>query len=280
MISHNGIARTARLIIWLAALNALSACGPDLSGLTEGETAVVADAEGPTRLRLDSGLLVFLAEIQAPDAEAERPTQDGLAALTEGRTALLAYGERRRIALRNGEEAALAHVFVKSESGAWVWVQRALVEEGLAIARPRPGETARAATLLPFEAQARDARVGAWADARVQPRSVALFTLEAAQLDSGCNRGPYRLIEGTVDHIGATQTGIYLNFGPPGTEQEDATARILGADLDAWRAAGVDVSALAGATVRLRGPVGYGGGPLLCLEHPLGLERMDEAPLP
>lgn len=271
--------RQAALFAALLATIVTASCGPALEGLTKGETGLVVEAEGPTRLRLESGQIVFLAEVTEADREAARQSEDGLAALTEGRTALLAYGERRRIALRNGEEAALAHVFVQGESGSWIWVQEALVKAGLAVVRPRPGEASRADTLLALEAEARAAGAGVWANARLQPRSLALFTLEAAQLDEGCGRGPYRLVEGVVDHIGATSAGTYLNFGPPGTEQEDATARIRAADLDAWREAGIDVPGLAGATVRVRGPVGYSGGPLVCLEHPLGLERLS-APLP
>jgi micrococcal nuclease len=256
---------------------ALAACGPDLSGLSAGQSGVAGPTEGPTRMRLADGGLVILAEVHAPEG-AERAAEAGLAALSTGRPVRLAHGARRGLPLRGGQEAALAHVFVRSEGGRWLWAQGELVEAGLLLARPRPGEASRADALLALEEQARAARRGMWDRAEHQPRTPEILALEAAQLGDSCSRGPYRLVEGVVDHIGAGSSGMYLNFGPPGAEQQDVTARIRDTDLDAWRAAGMDVAGLGGAIVRVRGPVGYRGGPLVCLEHPLAMELLEALP--
>jgi endonuclease YncB( thermonuclease family) len=261
----------------LALVALLSACGPDLSGLSVGDTVEVAAAEGPTRVRLADGRLVFLAEVHAPEG-ATRNAEEALAAMSAGRTATLAFGPRRAIALRGGAKAPLAHVFVRSEGGRWLWAQGELVAAGLVVVRPRPGEAARAAALLALEAEARAARRGVWDLPEHQPRSLDVLMAEAPLLPDACRRGPYRLVEGIVAHAAETASGVYLNFGPPGTEQEDATVRIPPESKDAWQAMGFDAEALVAVAIRARGPTGVRGGPLVCLEHPAALERLEALP--
>jgi hypothetical protein len=121
---------------------ALSACGPQLGALEKGETGQVVRAYNGDTLELDSGLRVFLAEIDAPRGEEEyaRQAQGELEALALHRNVRLAYGGTQRWAprVREGEappaepapETAVAHVFVQSEGGRWFWLQHELVAKG------------------------------------------------------------------------------------------------------------------------------------------------------
>ncbi len=110
-----------------AALLLLAACGPQIGELERGEEGRVVRAFAGDTLELDNGLRVFLAEVDAPRGDAPYATQSQgeLEALTLHRDVLLAYGGTRRWVgrPREGEEAApeaaIAHVFVKSEGGRW-----------------------------------------------------------------------------------------------------------------------------------------------------------------
>jgi hypothetical protein len=114
-------------------------------------------------LELDSGLRVFLAEIDAPRGEDDYAAQANgeLEAFALHRDVLLAYGETRRWVGRPREgdagpppEAAVAHVFVKSEGGRWFWLQHELVTRGAAFVRPRRDNHQRSADLIALEARA------------------------------------------------------------------------------------------------------------------------------
>ncbi len=264
------------LAVWGMAV-VLVSCGPDLAGLARGETAAASEVQGPTRIALDNGLVVILAEVHAPDG-ATRAAEEALTALTLGRQVRLGYGERRSVPLRDGRQAALAHVYVRSEGGRWLWAQGELVEAGLVLARPRPGEAALASPLLSLEGRARQARRGVWDEPEHQPRSIEVLALEETLLPDSCRRGPFRLVEGQVDHVAQSPSGVYLNFGPPGMEDQDVTVRITPEDATAWASAGFAPDSYAGGAVRARGSVGNRGGPLLCLEHPAALERLEALP--
>lgn len=125
----------------IAALLALVACGPQLGALERGEEGRVVRAYNGDTLVLDSGLRIFLAEIDAPrgDEAYAAQAQGELEAMTLHRDVLLAYDGARRWQARPREgqteppaEAALAHVLVKSEGGRWFWLQHELVSRGAA----------------------------------------------------------------------------------------------------------------------------------------------------
>ena len=153
------------MTIIVSALAVLNACGPQLGSLEKGETGRVVRAYNADTLELDSGLRVFLAEIDAPQGENAyaAQAQGELEALALHRDVQLAYGGARRWVgrPREGEttapEAAIAHVFVKSEGGRWFWLQHELVSRGAAYVRPRRDNHARTQELLALETQAREA---------------------------------------------------------------------------------------------------------------------------
>jgi len=153
------------------ALTLLNACGPQIGNLERGEEGRVVRAYNGDTLELDSGLRIFLAEIDAPQGEAPyaAQAQGELEALALHREVLLTYGGTKRWVgrPREGEEApheaALAHVFVKSEGGRWFWLQHELVARGAAYVRPRHNNHARAVDLLELEARAREGERGLWA---------------------------------------------------------------------------------------------------------------------
>ena len=92
-IEGKGSALLAPLLFLL-----LAACGPQIGELERGEEGRVVRAYNGDTLELDSGLRVFLAEIDAPRGEEDYASQANgeLEALALHRQALLAFGGERR----------------------------------------------------------------------------------------------------------------------------------------------------------------------------------------
>lgn len=271
----------------LAALLMLTACGPQLGSLEKGETGRVVRAYNGDTLELDSGLRVFLAEIDAPRGENAyaAQSQGELEALALHRDVQLAYGGTRRWRGRPREgdtepppEAAIAHVFVKSEGGRWFWLQHELVSRGSAYVRPRRDNHARAEELLALETRARVAERGLWGRREYRPLNVRAAAGLAAAADANCLRGdaPYRVVEGQVIEAYVLDTRASLTMAGAPPESQFALV-VFGENFTSWD--GVALASLAGARVRARGPLGmFRGEPQLCLEHSTQLEVLTDQP--
>lgn len=265
------------------ALLALAACGPQLGHLEKGETGRVVRAYGGDTLELDSGLRVFLAEVDAPrgDQPYAAQSQGELEAMTLHRQVQLAYGGNRRWAPRPREgqtetpaPVAIAHVFVQSEGGRWFWLQHEMISRGAAYARPRRDNHARTTELLAIELQARTAQRGLWAKREyhvITPRLASAVALEA---NTNCLRGdaPYRFIEGRIREARVFDTRAALQMD--GGDADKPFALVLfGDNFSSWD--GPALASLTGARIRARGPLGvFHDAPQLCLEHSSQLEVM------
>lgn len=260
---------------------ALAACGPQIGELARGEEARVVRAYAGDTLELDSGLRVFLAEIDAPRGEAPYASQaqGELEALALHREVLLAYGgERRWIGRpREGEEApreaAIAHVFVKSEGGRWFWLQHELVSRGAAYVRARRDNHARTAELIALEAAAREAERGLWGERAYRPLNPRAAARAASEANANCLSGqaPFRIVEGRIAdaRVFETRASLMLDSAEP-----PFALVLFGDNFTAWD--GPPLATLTGAKVRARGPLGvYRDEPQLCLEHASGLEVLE-----
>ncbi len=270
-----------------AALALLCACGPNVGRLEKGERGTVARVENGDTLVLDSGLRVFLAEIEAPRRDApyaQQSTQE-LEALTLHRPVQLAYGGthrwqgRRAFAQRtatntgtstatstataadpdmtdgsepsagNGE-TAIAHVYVQSEGGRWIWVEQEMIARGAAWVHARHDNHARAADLLTAEIQARAGRKGLWGN-----RDYAVLSptkaVEAAQetAPATCRNGRFALVEGTIASANVQDRRASLDM-----EGAPFSIAIFGQAFSGWD--GPALSSLSGKRVRVRGSIG------------------------
>jgi endonuclease YncB( thermonuclease family) len=235
-------------------------------------------------LALDSGLRVTLTEIEAPFGEQPfaAEARAGLERLALHRPAQLAYGGLKRLAPRAAPaapqatapappaETALAQVFVRSEGGRWIWLQQAMVQEGLARVRTRKENHARSAPLLAAEAQARRARRGLWAKAAYRVLSPDAAMSQAAGLPTRCGQGPLWIVEGRVREVSVEPERVYLNFGAD--YRSDFTVAVYGDDVAQWQAQGPPFAAYQGKQVRVRGRAANRGGPLICADHPAQIE--------
>lgn len=264
-------------------LSVVAACGPQLGALEKGETGRVVRAYNGDTIELDSGLRVFLAEIDAPrdeDAYAAQ-AQGELEALALHREVQLAYGGTRRWVGRAREgqgaapEAAIAHVFVKSEGGRWFWLQHELVDKGAAYVRPRRDNHARAEELRAVEARARAAERGLWGRREYRPLSVRRAADAALAANVNCLNGaaPYRVIEGRVREarVFGRRAALEMDGARDGAP---FSLVVFGESFSGWD--GAPLASLTGARVRARGPLGvYRGQPQLCLDHSSQLELLD-----
>ncbi|HVZ99718.1 MAG TPA: thermonuclease family protein [Caulobacterales bacterium] len=214
--------------ILIALALAVSGCGPDIGNLQKGEEGRVARVLSGDALELDSGMRVFLAEVQAPQAEQAfaQQARAELESLALHRRVRLAYGGARRWTPRPREgepataaEAAIAHVYVESEGGRWFWLQRELVLRGDALVRPRRDNHARAHELASAEADARAARKGMWALREYHVLNAADAAAAALTANQNCLRrgAPYRVLEGRIADVHLFDRRAALDFGgePP-----------------------------------------------------------------
>jgi endonuclease YncB( thermonuclease family) len=276
-----GRARTSAVPLLTAfALSLLAACGPQLGELEKGETGRVVRAYNGDTLELDSGLRIFLAEVDAPrrDEAYAAQSQGELEALALHREVQLAYGGARRWVgqPREGEatprEAAIAHVFVKSEGGRWFWLQHELVSRGAAFVRPRHNNHARSEELLGLEARARDAQRGLWGRREYRALTARNAATLAMEANVNCLRGdaPYRIVEARIEEARVFDRRASLRLtrtpeGPP------FSVVVFGESFSTWD--GPALGALTGADIRVRGTLGvYRDEPQLCLDHASQLE--------
>ncbi len=250
-----------RVLALLVAMLAC-ACGPQIGNLHKGEGGRVVRAFSGDTLVLDSGLVVFLAEIDAPRGDEPYASQSEgeLEALALHRNVLLAYGgERRwRSTPRAGEaarEAAIAHVFVQSEGGRWFWLQHELVSRGAAFVRPRAGNTARTSQLMSIEAHARATQSGMWGRRPYQSLAVRGVARAALATHKPCtdSAAPYRLVEGVVTEARVSDGRASLAMDG-GSAARPFAVVAFGDAFTTWD--GPSFETLTGAHIRARGPLG------------------------
>ncbi len=144
-------------------------------------------------------------------------------------------------------------------------VQEILVEEGAARVAPRTDDTAFIDRLLALEVVAREERRGLWRHASYRP-----FDAQKAEAAVG----GFHLVEGTVLKAAATRGRTYLNFGED--YKTDFTAGAASRFVRRWAGEGLDLSALTGARVRIRGQVDWINGPSIDLVHRKQVEVLGE----
>jgi endonuclease YncB( thermonuclease family) len=222
--------------------------------VAEGRVAAVAGvAGGVVVVVLEGGQRLRPALIQAPPPEggpaASWPPahrlREALAEAIVGERVSLHWPRRQRD--RHGR--LVGHL---RRQGDGLWVQAAVVSDGLAVVMPFADETADAGPLLALEEAARTAGRGLWADPFFAVRDAATV---------GTERGRLRLVAGTVRAVAEVGGTTYLNFGADW--RRDFTGLMDRATARACRDAGRDPKALEGRRVRLRGWMRDYNGPLV-----------------
>ncbi len=248
---HSTRATVAALLLCAFASGATaqsaSACKLDEAGT--GTVRAVLD--GRTFVLTD-GRQVRLAAIETPEADAaNKAALEKLIANRE--VSLKRIGEDKD---RYGRLPAYAFVTGDARSA-----QQILLASGQARVASRVGDPKCAEELL---RAARAARLGLWSDAANAPRPAQDVAALSAM------RGRFALVEGRVISVRESGATIYLNFGRRWSE--DFTATVLRRNEKLFGAAGLELKALAGRNVRVRGFIEERGGPWIEVSRPEQIE--------
>lgn len=244
--------------VWASEPNAL----PD-----GGQAKVVHVVDGDTVV-LDDGRQVRLVGIQAPKLALGRanfrpwPLADEAKAFVEDRLV------DKRVTLRLAPQPkdrhgrVLAHV-VRSDDG--LWLQGALLQAGLARVYTFPDNRVLAAAMLALERQARADKKGIWG-----LPYYAVRTDENVRVDINT----FQLVEGRVLDVAHIKNRVYMNFGVDW--RTDFTIKVMTRDEPQFTEAGMDLMALKGQRVRVRGWIVEENGAMIKLDHPQRLEVLGE----
>lgn len=143
----------------------------------------------------------------------------------------------------------------------------ALVRDGHLMVWPRAGESLDFTALYAAEAVARADAAGAWSGGAFSVLGPAPNAL-SQRLD-----GPV-IVEGRVVDTGEARDGrVFVNFGLDW--RSDFTATADRSAREVFAAAGMDLMALEGAQIRVRGWLYETNGPAVSLTHPAQLEIVD-----
>jgi endonuclease YncB( thermonuclease family) len=240
----------------VAGVMLLAGCGDGAAGLdrlSAGERCKVVAATSGEVIVLDSGLTVRLAGIQTPfpDEPGGQAARDALSRLVLGKRVELLYGGLRR----DPRGRALAQVRLTDSR---VWVEGALLRDGLALARTYADNRAMSREMDEDEAQARIARRGLWGQ--------GLFRVLLPQ-EVGRGAEGYQIVEGRVRDLTPLPRGTYLEFSD---DHRGFAALIAPSALADLADAGKSAPSLVGRLVRLRGPVDWKG--LMAVDHPEQIE--------
>jgi endonuclease YncB( thermonuclease family) len=228
-----------------------------------GKPVMVAALIDGETIRLGDGRIIRLAGVVRDrtgfaHAKAGRQFNDGVLALALNRRARLKLVERR--ADRYGRWRA--HVFVQGEPQ--IWLQARMVASGSARVSAFRDDAQCAKALLVLEQAARGAGLGLWA----KPKFGIRRAHDTARLNGDINT--FQIVEGRIRQVARRRKRIYFNFGADW--RQDFTATIAPGQKRYFIKSGLDLDALQGKMVRVRGWVISQDGPMIGLAHPMQIE--------
>jgi len=164
-------------------------------------------------------------------------------------------------------KAALDDALIGDDAVVLRGAQGEMLAAGFARVADRVGGRACAAELLRSEDAARRAKLGLWADPYYEVLAAA------APTDVLARRGRFALVEGQVVSVRESGATLYVNFGRHWSE--DFSVTVQKRNERNFAAAGLDVKALAGRLVRVRGVIeqrGARGSPSIEAQRPEQIE--------
>ncbi|MCW8916650.1 MAG: thermonuclease family protein [Magnetovibrio sp.] len=235
-----------------------------LDSLPDGGQAKVVEVIDGDTVVLDDDRQVRFVGIQAPKLPLGRKNFPIWPLAPEAKSALeqMMLGQQVKLHLapapKDRHRRVLAHL-TRTQDG--LWLQGEMLKRGLARVYTFPDNRILADEMLALERQARSDGLGIWA-----LPYYAIRTPENVRHD----HGTFQLVEGRVFHSAHVKQRIYINFGADW--RTDFTVSINARDLPKFEKRGLDLLALKGKRVRLRGWIKSRNGPMIELDHPERLE--------
>jgi len=232
-----------------------------LRALGDGGTARVARVLDDGSLDLADHRIVRLIGVRIPSngrwrREADKELED----LTEKQGISLRFDTRRRD--RYGH--SLAQVVTTDGR----WLQGVLVRRGLARVESFADNRAMIRPLLALEDAARRSRVGLWSDP-----AFAVASSDAIAKHPSPYLKHFGIVEGTVVAVADRANWTFVNFGADW--HKDFTVAVAAGDRRAVKNEGIDLDALTGRRIRVRGWIRDWNGPVIEIDHAEQIERLD-----
>jgi endonuclease YncB( thermonuclease family) len=250
-------------LIHSASLPARAASARDAAlfdALTDGGEAVVARVADDASLVLDDGRTVKLNGVRIPHTE---PWRGKVLAFLRARAA----GKIVRLEFDVRKHDRYGHSLAQVVFDDGTWLQARLVSEGLAEVESVGDNRVVIPRLLEIEARARAGMTGLWADSRY----VVVPADEIAESPAS-HLGRFGIVEGRVVSVAERSNWSFVNFGVDW--HTDFTIAVAAGDRKALRGGGIDLAALKGAKVRVRGWIRDWNGPLIEVTHAEQIERL------
>lgn len=212
--------------------------------------------EGINVLQTEAGDKVRLAGINIPKTALAKDAEALLTKMTADKTVRLLIDQMNP---QDRHGRMQAQIYVMGEEGQELWVQKELLAAGMAYADIATAPKMLLPALLEAERDAKSLNRGIWAYPLMHDIPVA---------KAWRYRDQYVFVTGRVRSAATRGDKIYLNFGTDW--RRDFTAVVAKND---WRNfTGMDLLALGGKAVRLRGFLYEDNGPMLGLHHPAQIE--------
>lgn len=232
--------------------------------MKKDSTAAVNAVIDPYTLQLTDGRLVRLTGIFIPDFDMNAPgdfsllAMDVLRDMLNGQAVNVFQTTKKEHGQTNRMGQALAHLERVSDGA---WVQGSLIRLGLAQVQTSQRNPEMALQMYELERQAREERLGVWADERFH----VLSTEEAeSHLDQ------FQIVEGVILATATRKNRIYLNFGK--NWRTDFTVSIDSPARRLFSKAGLDPMNWNNQPVRVRGWLREYNGAYMELDHPQAIE--------
>lgn len=241
----------------------------DFSELRQMDTAIADQIIDPLRIRMKNRRIVQLTGIEIPDLNMTEPgdisvaARDYLEKLTLNKQLRLYQTKNQNKGRTNRMGYTLGHLVLPFDNE--VWIQGALLSQGLARVLPAASNPEMAVQMIALEDQARAAKKGLWADSKY-----AVLTPENAT--QGLNN--WGIVQGRIHGAAMSSNTLYLNFGPDW--KTDFTIVVKPDIRRDLVKTGIDPMNLGGANIRVRGWIEDYNGPSIELTNAVWLEILPE----
>jgi hypothetical protein len=248
--------------IWLCPQAVFAVMIPACAGRVAVAQAPVMRVQRSGVLMLAQGRAVILEGILLPQA-----ADDGRLLADSAFVALSRMADEGSVTFAVTPPDKDRYGRLRAQAFGTVWVQRALLEQGLARVMIAPDRTNCAAQLYKAEALARDAKRGLW--------TLPAYRVRAADAALKDDAGTFQIVEGVVANVGRGDGHSFIDFDREW--RNGFSAVIAGEDRKTFRRAGFDLQALKGRRIRLRGMVRENNGqPQILLANPAQVELLDK----
>ncbi len=219
---------------------------------------------------LQNGTKIRLIGIQAPKLALGRDGFKDWPLATEAKNILSSLVFNKRVELYFGEQSKdrhnriLAHLFLINSEKEKIWVQKYMLEKGMARVYSFADNRLCLDDLFKAEAKARANKIGIWNNEYYQIR----YADKVDKLIKLNNN--YELVEARVLKAQKVGSYIYLNFGKDW--KKDFTVIIKKNALKLFAQSNIDPLKLENSLIRVRGWIEIKNGPMIEVTHPEQIE--------